>query len=231
MGTNLAHILVVGAGAAGLMAARELARAGKQVTILEARDRCGGRIYTLPAEEFAYPAEGGAEFIHGAAPITRALMREARLSLLPDAGSSWSTRSGALSLDNAPTPHVSRLRGALRDLKVDLPVAEFLETHFASRKYDDLRRRITRMVEGYDAADPRRFSSFALRDEWMSRGLGDHGRVREGYGALIKHLETACRRHGASIHLSAAVTAIETAGGRITTYCGALSTGCSGQSL
>jgi monoamine oxidase len=38
------HIIVVGAGAAGLMAAREIARAGRRVTILEAQDRCGGRI-------------------------------------------------------------------------------------------------------------------------------------------------------------------------------------------
>ena len=58
---HLPHILVVGAGAAGLMTARELVRAGKQVTILEARDRCGGRIYPLPTQEFGYPAEGGAE--------------------------------------------------------------------------------------------------------------------------------------------------------------------------
>ena len=56
------NILIVGAGAAGLMTALELGRAGKGVTMLEARDRCGGRIYPLPAEEFGYPAEGGAEF-------------------------------------------------------------------------------------------------------------------------------------------------------------------------
>jgi monoamine oxidase len=41
------HIVVIGAGAAGLMAARELGRAGKRVTIVEARDRCGGRIDPL----------------------------------------------------------------------------------------------------------------------------------------------------------------------------------------
>ena len=55
--------MVIGAGAAGLMRARELARAGKRVTILEVPDRCGGRNCALPAEEFGYPAEGGAEFV------------------------------------------------------------------------------------------------------------------------------------------------------------------------
>src|SRR6059058_3302506 len=101
------HFLIVSAGAAGLMTARELGRAGKRVTILEARDRCGGRIYPLPAEEFGYPAEGGAEFVHGAAPVTRALMREARLSLLPRGGTRWSARTGTLSPDE-PLPHLGR---------------------------------------------------------------------------------------------------------------------------
>src|SRR6476469_6292085 len=89
--------LVVGAGAAGLMTARQLARAGKRVTILEARDRCGGRIYPLPVEEFGYPAEGGAEFVHGAAPVTRALMREAGVSLVPIEGARWGAHKGTFS--------------------------------------------------------------------------------------------------------------------------------------
>src|SRR5437879_6022984 len=105
---HLTHFVVVGAGAAGLMTARARARAGKGVTIPEARARCGGRIYPLPAQEFGYPAEGGAEFVHGAAPVTRALMREARLSLSPRGGTRWSVRTGALSSADPSLPHAGR---------------------------------------------------------------------------------------------------------------------------
>jgi monoamine oxidase len=57
-------ILILGAGMAGLAAARDLHDAGVPVTVLEARDRLGGRVYTN--RRFAgIPVEFGAEFIHG----------------------------------------------------------------------------------------------------------------------------------------------------------------------
>lgn len=56
--------LIIGAGTAGLAAAHDLHTAGEPVTILEARDRIGGRVHTDRA--FAgVPVEFGAEFIHG----------------------------------------------------------------------------------------------------------------------------------------------------------------------
>src|SRR5215470_6970391 len=214
----LSHFVVVGAGAAGLMIARELARAGKKVTILEARDRCGGRIYPLPAREFGYPAEGGAEFVHGAAPVTRDLMREAGLSLMPIEGTRWGARNGAFSPNESRLAHAALLHRALSELKTDLPVAEFLKAHFTNR-HAELRDAVKRMVEGYDAADPDRASTFALRDEWMDHGLRQQGRIAGGYGALIKFLVSECRGQGATLHLFSVVTAIEESGGRIAAYC------------
>ncbi|MCI0613953.1 FAD-dependent oxidoreductase, partial [bacterium] len=46
-------------------AAKELSDAGKKVTVLEARDRIGGRIYTYHDAPNEVPIELGAEFIHG----------------------------------------------------------------------------------------------------------------------------------------------------------------------
>src|SRR6185369_6260321 len=120
------HIIIVGAGAAGLMAASELGRRGRAVTILEARDRCGGRIYPLPATEFGYPAAGGAEFVHGEAPVTRSLLRQAGLALVPLQGSRWAVENRNLVRGQAENPHESELHNALQELKNDVPIAEFL---------------------------------------------------------------------------------------------------------
>jgi monoamine oxidase len=208
-GLQAKHIVVIGAGAAGLMAARELARAGKRVTILEARDRCGGRICPLPVTEFGYPAEAGAEFIHGDAPVTHALLREAGLAVRPTQGTRWNVQNGTLTRNELSNPHLDRLHERLAGLTTDATVTAFLAQQFPGPEYAELRQFVLRMVQGYDAADPDRASILAVRDEWMGSGRNKSSRIVGGYGALIDFLAADCRKLGVAIHLRAVVTAIE----------------------
>jgi monoamine oxidase len=76
-----------------------------------------------------------------------------------------------------------------------------------------LRRSIKRMVESYDAADPERASTLALRDEWLHGGRSGQARIAGGYGALTDFLAAACRDHGGTIRLGSVVEAVETGDG------------------
>jgi polyamine oxidase len=77
-----ANILVVGAGVAGLAAARELKFKGFKVTVLEGRNRIGGRIFT--DESIGLPVDLGASWIHGIDnnPIGK-LARDSQIRILP----------------------------------------------------------------------------------------------------------------------------------------------------
>jgi len=69
--SNPKQIVVIGAGLAGLAAAQELQRLGHEVTVIEARDRIGGRVWTSRQWPDA-PLDFGATWIHGTEgnPIT-----------------------------------------------------------------------------------------------------------------------------------------------------------------
>ena len=69
-------VIIIGAGAAGLSAMRDLAKEGYHVCMLEAAGTAGGRIFTIK-EGFESYIEAGAEFIHGKLPFTFQLLKEA----------------------------------------------------------------------------------------------------------------------------------------------------------
>src|SRR5688572_10156614 len=82
-------VVVLGAGAAGLAAAHALHAAGVDVTVLEARERIGGRVFTHRAPGTPVPIELGAAFIHGRAPELDSLLCEARLASIEVEGRRW----------------------------------------------------------------------------------------------------------------------------------------------
>ena len=89
-----ADVIIIGAGAAGLMCARELVKSGNTVLVLEARDRIGGRIHTLSDDKFPGPVELGAEFVHGDLEITKQLAKEAGVKLHETDGDLWRSEKG-----------------------------------------------------------------------------------------------------------------------------------------
>src|SRR5580704_17153721 len=94
--TDKTHdVVVIGAGMAGLTAARALAEAGLKVLVVEAQDRIGGRILTRHVGDEAI--ELGAEFIHGLPAELWALIHEAGLETYEHGGTQVCFEDGQLS--------------------------------------------------------------------------------------------------------------------------------------
>ena len=70
----MSDVLVLGAGLAGLAAARDLAAGGADVTVLEARDRVGGRVEQVRIDE-GRPVQLGGEVSASSTPRTSASSR------------------------------------------------------------------------------------------------------------------------------------------------------------
>lgn len=154
----MTEVIVVGAGLSGLMAARELQRAGLEVRVLEARDRVGGRVFSGPAEPTAPPVEYGAEFIEGPDSLSWRLLREAGASLIETAGDTWTREDGRLvcgdhfrrSVDEV-LPHLPR---AGEDRSLEAALAEVVPGDTWARTREEVRR----YAEGFDASPVGRVS-------------------------------------------------------------------------
>jgi monoamine oxidase len=204
----MVDVIIIGAGAAGLAAARIISKSGKSVTVLEARNRVGGRIYTLQKGDFSFPVEAGAEFVHGNLPHTTALLKEAEVSFYETSGNTWNVHNGEVSEGDLFPDEWGELLQKLNALEHDMSIAQFLDRYFHDEKYTALRESIVRFVQGYDAADTTKASAFALRDEWSGEDSLTGYRPHGGYSLLIDFLVNECLQQGSVFHFNSVVQEI-----------------------
>ena len=224
-------VIVIGAGAAGLAAGLELARAGRRVMILEARDRIGGRIFTLQESRggSAAPIELGAEFIHGRPPSLWALIEQAQLPTYELQGSQVWCAGGTL---RGPTDPPDRAYEMLEDMTEwiahrapdrDLTFADYL---IARGITGESAQPAMNYVEGFNAADVRRISVTALARQQRAEDAiqGDRlFRIHGGYASLPEYLADEFVRAEGQLRIAHPVR-------RITWQRGAVSVECSDQS-
>lgn len=208
MAIDKTRVIIIGAGAAGILCAKELSEKGFSVTVLEAKNMVGGRAHTIQPQGFSFPIETGAEFIHGDLPITKGLVKEAGLSLVKVEGQSWHRHDGQLSTSQYFIEEWDLLIERLKALEQDISIGEFLDKEFSDVRFEALRRSVIAFVEGYDAASVTRASAFALREEWLNEDFDAQYRIVGGYSKLMNYLKLKCDQNGVRFSFSEEVKEI-----------------------
>jgi glycine/D-amino acid oxidase-like deaminating enzyme len=202
--------VVIGAGAAGLAAARDLPAAGPSVVVIEARDRIGGGVFTLYDRNSPLPIELGAEFVHGNAAETFSIIRAAGLSAdaLPDAH--YSSRRGRLAPMSNFWARLDEVRHdvlrTLRGRKSDLTIGEYLHL----KKFPaELRQLFINFVEGYHAGYPNKISARFIADG-DQEGQSDDAQFRifTGYDAVVHWLRAGCDPQRVEARLNTVVSEV-----------------------
>jgi monoamine oxidase len=208
-------VIIIGAGVAGLAAGEVLAGHGIPFTILEARGRIGGRVWTVHPRSLAVPVELGAEFIHGEADEIREIATRERLRTVDIAGRRWRVKSGGLHVFDDFWERIDRVMRRLSDDRE--PDRTFADAMASNRSISsDDRALAMQYVNGFHAADPRIISERALAEGGSPRGDVRHrriGRVLDGYDSIVSSLAWTVRRH---IRLRAVVRELRWATGDVT---------------
>ncbi|MFB6455884.1 flavin monoamine oxidase family protein [Chitinophaga sp. Hz27] len=202
-------VIIIGAGAAGLMAAYTLIKTGKTVTVLEARNRIGGRIHTVNNEHNFSQAELGAEFIHGNLPVTLNLLNETGVAYTKTSFKMLHSQNGAFLEGDEAVTGWDMLLEKMYQQEDDMPLRKFLQEHFSSDEYTHMRAQIEGFVNGYDTGNVDDISTFAVRQEWSHEDDDAQYRIDAGYGKLMQYLADTVTAAGSEIFLNKVATEIQ----------------------
>jgi monoamine oxidase len=212
-------IIIIGAGAAGLAAAAELAAHKRQTLVLEARDRIGGRCWSRYEPGLSVPIEMGAEFIHGRPAVTLSLLQQSGIEAIERTGNRWFLQSGKIR-PRARDEIMTRILQAMKQAGAPRPDVSFrvyLDNDLRDRLAPAERTVALRTVEGYDAADPQLVSARAIVEEWTreDRGNDANYRPRGGYGALMSALASRLTGSAVRLQLQSIVRSVQWSRGRV----------------
>jgi monoamine oxidase len=204
-------VLIIGAGAAGLSAAIDLARSGMRVTVLEARDRVGGRIFTKRDSTLNHAVELGAEFVHGLAPEIWLPLQQCNIPLTAVAGDLWCSIDGKLQRCDIFS-QADKILEEMSDRFPDESFLDFLARGFPGHEYEEAKKWATSYVSGFNAADPAQVSV-----HWLVHSLradevieGDRAfRISGGYQTLIDILVDELSKLRVALELRTAVREIK----------------------
>ena len=208
-------VIIIGAGATGLLAMRDLAKAGYHVCMLEAAETAGGRISTIK-DDFENYAEAGAEFIHGKLPHTFQLLKDAGLSYEAVDGKMIGVRQGQWQREEH-SDHWDEFIQHLRKLKTDITILQFLEENFSKPEYIHLRQAVQRFSEGFDLADISKASILSIKKEWEDIDKTQF-RIKGGYIQLIDHLVNSCRQLNTEFYFNTCVNKIDHEQGNVVVH-------------
>lgn len=214
-------VIIIGAGVAGLTAARDLSATGVRVTVLEARDRIGGRVWTQRVDGLAGPIELGAEWISNEGEVRRLLDRHGVALTAGEGDFVVRTPHGdddSADQESMMEPVLERLQRAMAAYVGDLPLVEALSRWCSDHALARSREALQRYVQGFHAADPARLSTrWLLEVESSQSADASELRAKDGSARLPSLLqqETAA---GVNIELDTVVDRVEWEAGSVTVH-------------
>jgi monoamine oxidase len=212
-----ADVLILGAGAAGIAAARACTSAGLTVSILEARDRIGGRIFTVHNQKADVPIELGAEFVHGRPPEIFERIEDAHLPVQEVAGERWCSRRGTLKVCDNLENDFERIFRRMSRKAPDQSFSDFF-SNCCHNESADLRAWMLAYIEGFESARPDQISVHSLirENDAANKIDGDRAfRILTGYDSLLRTLAMQFRDDHCKLYLNAPVRTLRWSGGRV----------------